>query len=257
MTPLIKIIHQTWQTSEVPDADYPHVWQESWKTHHPDWEYRLWTDEDNERLVRDHYPQFLEGYRSLSKGVIKSDIARALLLHKFGGLYADLDYICLKPVGETLRHLYHASRVGAGAACTLLVDASRFGGQERRLSNSLMYSEPNSWILIRLVEDGLRLAMQNPEAEYSSTEEVAGPIRFGWLEWVYGRRSNLGTLPAVTFCPGSPLHDRSDAEAFETWKDLSNLAVEFPDSYAVTSWRGGWWNSRWSQASTRPILRGS
>lgn len=33
-----KIIHQSWKTDSVPDRFLK--WQESWKTTHPDWEYR-------------------------------------------------------------------------------------------------------------------------------------------------------------------------------------------------------------------------
>lgn len=91
-----KIIHQTWKTAKLPIR-----WQgfrESWKRLHPDWELRLWTDDDNMLLVEKYYPDFLELYKSYEYPILKSDFARILYLHKFGGLYADLDLEPLKPL---------------------------------------------------------------------------------------------------------------------------------------------------------------
>ncbi|MBN1364690.1 MAG: hypothetical protein JW976_07800 [Syntrophaceae bacterium] len=65
---------------------------------HPDWEFRLWTDDDNMLLVERDYPDFLSLYKSYDYPVLKADFARILYLHKFGGLYADLDLEPLKPL---------------------------------------------------------------------------------------------------------------------------------------------------------------
>ena len=46
---------------------------------------RLWTDEDNRRLVTDHYPWFLDTYDSLPKPVMKADASRYLYMHHIGG----------------------------------------------------------------------------------------------------------------------------------------------------------------------------
>ena len=44
-----KIIHQTWKTNDIPDEwkDF----QENIKTIFWDFEYKLWTDEDNRQLI--------------------------------------------------------------------------------------------------------------------------------------------------------------------------------------------------------------
>lgn len=93
MTP--KIIHQTWKSTEIPPR-----WQrfrDAWKKFHPGWEFRLWTDEDNRRLVERDYTAFLQLYDSYAYPVQKADFARILYLHKFGGVYADLDLEPLRP----------------------------------------------------------------------------------------------------------------------------------------------------------------
>ena len=50
--------------------------------------HRLWTDEDNYNLIKDHYAWFLDTYESLSKPVMKADSARYLYMYHIGG--ADL-----------------------------------------------------------------------------------------------------------------------------------------------------------------------
>ncbi len=46
---------------------------------------RLWTDEDNRKLVLDHYPWFLDTYDALPKPVMKADSVRYLYMHHLGG----------------------------------------------------------------------------------------------------------------------------------------------------------------------------
>ena len=43
-TRIPKIIHQIWLGGALPQKYY--AMQKTWQEHHPDWEYRLWTDAD-------------------------------------------------------------------------------------------------------------------------------------------------------------------------------------------------------------------
>jgi len=99
MLTIPKIIHQTWSNTDIP-SEFRN-YQVSWQQNHPDWEYRLWTDEDNRRLLKQDYPWLLDIYDAYPYPIQRVDMARCLYLHKFGGLYADMDFECLKPV-ETL-----------------------------------------------------------------------------------------------------------------------------------------------------------
>src|ERR1700761_6721881 len=80
-----RIIHQVWLGSPFPEK-YKE-WQKSWKTHHPEWEYRLWTDADIERLVS--LGDFFVGdtYRYYTQATNygeRSDILKILLIYYFG-----------------------------------------------------------------------------------------------------------------------------------------------------------------------------
>lgn len=89
-----KIIHQTWKIATVP-PNYSHMVQ-SWRDKNPNWEYRIWTDDDLETLVREHYPKFLNIFKSYPRGVQRADAGRYLILHHCGGVYTDIDTSCLK-----------------------------------------------------------------------------------------------------------------------------------------------------------------
>lgn len=90
-----RVIHQTWINEDIPAGmGYP----ESWREHNPDWEYRFWTDDDLEQFFRTERPDLLELYRSYERPVQRADLARYCILHRYGGIYADIDTRCLASV---------------------------------------------------------------------------------------------------------------------------------------------------------------
>lgn len=92
-----KIIHQIWLGPKRPPPFFL-KFRESWQANHPDWEYRLWTDQDLATYdfeLRDLYDQS-DNYGE------KSDILRCEILLKYGGVYVDADFECLKPLDEIM-----------------------------------------------------------------------------------------------------------------------------------------------------------
>ena len=76
--------------------------QASMQQHFPDWHYQFWDDDDLGVLVRDHYPQYWDLYRSFPIHIMQIDFARFCLLHRHGGVYADLDIFCYKNFEEAM-----------------------------------------------------------------------------------------------------------------------------------------------------------
>lgn len=95
-----KTVHQTWKTDQIPEAWRPY--QASWTTAQPHWQYRLWTDTDNRQLIEDHYPWFLPTYEAFPRQIQRVDAAKYFILHAYGGVYADLDCECVKPLDELI-----------------------------------------------------------------------------------------------------------------------------------------------------------
>jgi inositol phosphorylceramide mannosyltransferase catalytic subunit len=85
---------------------------DTWRHHHPDWEMKLWTDDELPPLS---YPDSFARGRNHSE---RSDVLRYELLRQFGGIYVDTDLECLRPVDPLLKGVtafaahYRAGRVG-------------------------------------------------------------------------------------------------------------------------------------------------
>ena len=97
-----RIIHQSYKTVEHP---YPRHWQQSWRDSHTGWDYRFHTDDDNLDLVRTHFSRFLAAFEAFPCGIMRADFARFLYLYLWGGVYADLDYVCLNPFDALLEQI--------------------------------------------------------------------------------------------------------------------------------------------------------
>lgn len=91
-----RIVHQTWKDDRIPDqfAEFA----ASWERFNPSWQRILWTDRLLLEFVEQNYPDLLDLYRAYPHPVCRADAARYMLLHKFGGLYADIDMECLAPL---------------------------------------------------------------------------------------------------------------------------------------------------------------
>ena len=95
-----KTIHQTWKDRDVPERF--RAAQESWRQHHPGWQCRFWTDADLDELVYERAPEIAELYDRSPEAIQRVDVARYVILREYGGLYADLDVECMKPVDDLL-----------------------------------------------------------------------------------------------------------------------------------------------------------
>lgn len=90
-----KIIHQTWKTKELP-VNFS-KYSSTWKDLHPDWDYRLYDDNDCLEFVQKYFQEFLQTYMQLPTPVMKADMFRYMIVYHYGGLYADIDAEALKP----------------------------------------------------------------------------------------------------------------------------------------------------------------
>ncbi|MGE0009717.1 MAG: glycosyltransferase family 32 protein [Candidatus Babeliales bacterium] len=98
--PLIpKIIHQIWLGGNPPA--YLPAFQKTWQKFHPDWEYKLWRDDDVKHM-KIHNQELFDAAVNYGQ---KADIFRYHILYEIGGLYADCDFRCLQKF-DILHHCY-------------------------------------------------------------------------------------------------------------------------------------------------------
>jgi mannosyltransferase OCH1-like enzyme len=93
-----KIIHQTAPANKEKWNEVWYKCQESWfeKFPSPEYEYKMWNDEDLDKLIKYDFPWFYKIYQNYDKNIKRIDIARCFILYKYGGIYADMDYMCMK-----------------------------------------------------------------------------------------------------------------------------------------------------------------
>jgi len=126
------------------------------------WNFKLWNDEDNSKLVNKYLPEFVNIYESINKGVAKSDIARCIYMYAYGGAYFDTDYEFLKTIPNALLH----------EKCILPV--AKMVNGNIYLGNCILFSEPNHIFWFEYVKH----VFQNLEISSLEEErviEVTGP----------------------------------------------------------------------------------
>lgn len=93
-----KIIWQTMKTNKVPV--FIKSYANSWIKMNPEYEYRFHDDNDITDFLENDFPEYLEGYNNLKYGASKADLWRYLIIYKYGGVYADIDCMCINPLRE-------------------------------------------------------------------------------------------------------------------------------------------------------------
>jgi mannosyltransferase OCH1-like enzyme len=102
ITPIIpKIMHQIWLGGDDLPPLYENYMEEC-KLLHPDWEFRLWRDNDIDSVLT---PKSRHLYEISRTWLQKSDILRYAILLKHGGVYRDTDIKCYRSLNE-LNHKY-------------------------------------------------------------------------------------------------------------------------------------------------------
>lgn len=124
-----KIIHQTWKTNNLPN-DFK-LWSNTWKILNPDYIYKFYDDDDCLLFINNNYPEFINLYNNLIP-IQKSDVFRYLILHKYGGFYADMDTICYRSI-EQLRCRYS----------TKLITGIEYNGNEKGID----YKQYQQWFI--------------------------------------------------------------------------------------------------------------
>ncbi|KFY66713.1 hypothetical protein V496_01942 [Pseudogymnoascus sp. VKM F-4515 (FW-2607)] len=139
-----KLLHQSWKTNDLP-AKFD-KWSRVCREKHQDWEWVLWTNEDNLNLVRKYFPWLLEEYMALPGEIYRADFSRNLYMYMFGGVYIDLDTDCLRPTSTA----FEAFDIPTVENTTAVADGQHinqfaiFGrmGTDESFENSI----PNAWM---------------------------------------------------------------------------------------------------------------
>jgi len=92
-----KIIHRFWSGPEMPE-EYRRF-GESWARHHPEWEMKLWKDDNLPSLVHQKL------YDQAETPCYKSELVRYEVVFQQGGIYVDTDFECLRSIEPLIEGL--------------------------------------------------------------------------------------------------------------------------------------------------------
>ena len=133
-----RIIHQSYKSME----SLPNDWKDTpsrWKTLHPEYEYKFWSDDDNHNLIKTYYPWFLKTYESYPAPIQRADAARYFSVLHFGGIYADMDILPTRSISPLLDRLNMEAHNNAQM---IVAETYNLG-----LTNALFAAVPNSTVL--------------------------------------------------------------------------------------------------------------
>ncbi|KAK6502378.1 membrane-bound alpha-1,6- mannosyltransferase Initiation-specific [Arthrobotrys conoides] len=95
-----KHIYQTWKTENLPEIASDR--QKSWIRNNPSHEYTLLTDITALQYVTENFnatdPYIVHLYTNFPQRILAADLLRYLIAYKSGGLYVDIDTICVTPI---------------------------------------------------------------------------------------------------------------------------------------------------------------
>ena len=92
-----RIVHQIWLGANPPPAAFTR-WRETFRQHLPGWEHRLWNDAACLELMRSHFPGAEARWLAIPRAAQRADVARYMIVAIHGGLYADMDCECRRPL---------------------------------------------------------------------------------------------------------------------------------------------------------------
>lgn len=73
--------------------------QTSWQTVFVEgagWEYRLWNDDELLEFISKEFAWYKPHYLAYTRNIQRIDMARYFILYKYGGIYVDMDILCLR-----------------------------------------------------------------------------------------------------------------------------------------------------------------
>lgn len=196
-----KIFHQIWINPNSPELpDEYRAYRDGWLALHPDWDYKLW-NLDN----LDFTPKRMDLIKSAANYAQMSDVLRYEILLRYGGVYLDTDFECLRNIEPILEGVKNFSCSEDG----------------RYICNAIIGAEPNSIYMQRCVN----ALPERVGIKITSVE--TGPYMFSWVLLNYGIGSDFVLFPREWFYP----YD---------WDELHRANEEFPEAYAVHRFAGSW-----------------
>ena len=172
-----KILHQIWldrkeYDNETGPSKY-HSAMQSWRSKNPKFKFMFWNRRRIEQLwERPELSRWKQFYYSLEVHIEKCDFTRYAILYIYGGLYCDLDFICLKDIIPLIdeREL--------GWAYETVSHTSPSSPQFQKVYNGFLFSKPGHWVWPQLMDD-IKKDYVREHWDWTQVISNTGPLRLG------------------------------------------------------------------------------
>lgn len=193
-----KIIHQVW-FGTIPNKknakktyDKLKIYRDSWKDKNPEWYIIEWNKDMCESIVSTFYSKYYSMYKKYVYEIQRCDTVRYMILHRYGGLYVDMDYFCNKSF-DIVFEKYQSD--------FYLVQTPNRSGDY--VSNSLMYSRPNH-IFWKLLLFNMKLVSDDSPFYYTKHVKImyeSGPAILNRIYHMNKEKLKLNSWPHIYFQP--------------------------------------------------------
>jgi mannosyltransferase OCH1-like enzyme len=155
---------------------------QSWeKLKEIDFEIVIWTDQSLKIFIRDNFPFALDSFLSARNHAEAADIARYLIIYKFGGYYVDWDILLFNY--KDFLNLHQSNKNGY-----LAIDMSN-----GTLASEYFAARRKESFLLFLVKDIVH-TFKRDERDLMPTPQYSGPFRMRAALRRYKPRKNMLTL---------------------------------------------------------------
>mgnify|MGYP001150799259 CR=1 FL=1 len=242
-----RLMHQVWINRDGGDALPPSRYQrfrETFREKNPDWQMMLWNEKQVLRLFDEVevLRKYRQMYQKLRYPVMKADVARLMVLYCYGGLYVDLDFVCLRSLDGLLQK--YPTEI-------LLVAEPEESSFSWRLANGFLISVPYHPVWLGVLDEIQRRMKNVRDQRGIDVTAKTGPVvlteflqgsSYGWTKWV------IPTKYVLPILPDGALAIEAKGEG-GSWMELQS--VNSPNEngpYLVSYW---WEGSGWGGERTK------
>lgn len=234
------IIHQIWFEFNIRSrSTFKRLkpCRDSWSKCNPNLLHFIWKKPQIINLIKTYYLEFYDLFTKYPHEIQRCDMARCCILHRYGGLYVDMDYKCKKTF-ERVFELWNQHDIYC------VETPNTFFKENISISNSLMlsYTRNHMFWKMLLLEMNKAIEKYIDSSKHIQVMYTTGPAILYKTFHIYKFRYKLGILPAEYFHPLSLVNREVEDEqqvyaihyGLSSWCSLdSNILISIYQEYKI------------------------
>jgi mannosyltransferase OCH1-like enzyme len=231
--PIPKIIHMTCKDKNNMKDLYKKTLA-SWKHHHPDWDIRVYDDNDMFNFIKDNYSsEIVDKVNSFERLIFKIDIFKLLVIYKYGGIYADMDVECLQNFDHLLKDIHEPIILGYGPTDN---NVGSFSGI-KLVECAVMIGNPGNKFWMEFFDS---IDPNTPGAKMNKPVNITGPGAITKFIENYTDKTDIKLLDPIYFYPITSTMKRISKKALGHRKELLKNKNYDERTYCVHLFDGSW-----------------